>query len=96
MTENNIVAFRPWLCENARVGYDSCISFMGDPMGRFIEGADRSQLTVLPECLEDRVGEDNTVHVIDTLSKPSICIEWVLTAWSRRKPAGRHIMPPRC
>lgn len=35
-------------------------------MGRFVEGADRSQLTLLPECLEDWVGEDNTVHVIDT------------------------------
>ncbi|MCA1458415.1 transposase [Bradyrhizobium sp. BRP22] len=34
-------------------------------MGRFVEGADRSQLTLLPECLEDWVSEDNTVHVID-------------------------------
>ncbi len=34
-------------------------------MGRFVAGADRSQLTLLPECLEDWVGEDNTVHVID-------------------------------
>jgi transposase len=39
---------------------------MGDPMGRFVEGADRSQLTLLPECLEDWVDEDNSVHVIDT------------------------------
>ena len=35
-------------------------------MGRFVEGADRSQLTLLPECLDDWVGEDNSVHVIDT------------------------------
>lgn len=34
-------------------------------MGRFVEGADRSQLTFLPECLEDWVSEDNAVHVID-------------------------------
>jgi transposase len=34
-------------------------------MGRFVEGTDRSQLTLLPECLEDWVGEDNAVHVID-------------------------------
>jgi hypothetical protein len=34
-------------------------------MGRFVEGADRSQLTLLPECLDDWVGEDNAVHVID-------------------------------
>lgn len=36
-------------------------------MGRFVEGADRSQLTFLPECLVDWVCEDNSVHVIDTL-----------------------------
>jgi hypothetical protein len=35
-------------------------------MGRFVEGADRSQLTLLPECLDDWVGEDTAVHVIDT------------------------------
>jgi transposase len=34
-------------------------------MGRFVEGADRSQLALLPECLEDWVREDNAVHVID-------------------------------
>ena len=34
-------------------------------MGRFVEGADRSQLALLPECLEDWVSEDNAVHVID-------------------------------
>jgi transposase len=34
-------------------------------MGRFVEGADKSQLTLLPECLEDWVSEDNAVYVID-------------------------------
>lgn len=34
-------------------------------MGRFVEGADRSQLTLSPDCLEDWVSEDNAVHVID-------------------------------
>lgn len=34
-------------------------------MGRFVEGADRSQLTLLPDCLEDWVDENNAVHVID-------------------------------
>jgi len=34
-------------------------------MGRFVEGADRSQLMLLPECLEDWVNDDNAVHVID-------------------------------
>ena len=34
-------------------------------MGRFVEGADRSQVTFLPECLDDWVGDDNPVHVVD-------------------------------
>ena len=34
-------------------------------MGRFVEGADRSQVTFLPECLDDWVGDDNPVQVID-------------------------------
>lgn len=34
-------------------------------MKRFVEGADRGQSTLFPECLEDWVGEDNPVRVID-------------------------------
>lgn len=34
-------------------------------MKRFIEGEDRSQVTLLPECLDDFIGEDNPVRVID-------------------------------
>jgi transposase len=34
-------------------------------MKRFVEGADRGQSTLFPECLEDWVGEDNPVCVID-------------------------------
>jgi transposase len=34
-------------------------------MKRFIEGACRSQSTLFPEYLEDWVGEDNLVRVID-------------------------------
>ena len=34
-------------------------------MGRFVEGAARSQLSFLPECLEDWVDEDNPVQVIE-------------------------------
>jgi transposase len=34
-------------------------------MKRFVEGADRDQSTLFPECLEDWVGEDNPVRVID-------------------------------
>src|ERR1700728_3464486 len=34
-------------------------------MKRFVEGADRGQTALFPECLEDWIGEDNTVRVID-------------------------------
>jgi transposase len=34
-------------------------------MKRFIEGADRAQSTLLPECLDDWVDEDNPVRAID-------------------------------
>src|ERR1017187_3543998 len=34
-------------------------------MRRLVEGADRVQSTLFPECLEDWIGEDNPVRVID-------------------------------
>ena len=34
-------------------------------MHRFIDGEDRMQQTLLPHCLEDYVGEENPVRVIE-------------------------------
>src|SRR5678815_6164946 len=34
-------------------------------MRRFIEGEDRTQVTLLPECLDDFIDEDNPVRVVD-------------------------------
>ncbi len=34
-------------------------------MKRFVEGQDRSQLILLPKCLDDYVGEDNPVRIVD-------------------------------
>src|SRR4051794_28121396 len=34
-------------------------------MKRFIEGEDRNQMTLLPDCLDDYIGEDNPVRVVD-------------------------------
>jgi transposase len=34
-------------------------------MGRFIEGRDRDQVTLLPECLDDYIAADNPVRVVD-------------------------------
>ena len=35
-------------------------------MPRYIEGQDRSQTVMLPECLDDFIGQDNPVRVVDT------------------------------
>src|ERR1700746_3362394 len=37
----------------------------GDRMRRFVEGTDRGQSTLFPECLGDWISEDNPVRVID-------------------------------
>jgi transposase len=34
-------------------------------MKRFIEGEDRAQITLLPECLDDYIAEDNPVRVVE-------------------------------
>ncbi len=34
-------------------------------MGRYVEGSDRTQVTLLPECLNDYIGEDNPVRVVE-------------------------------
>ncbi len=34
-------------------------------MKRFIEGQDRAQITLLPECLDDYIAEDNPVRVVE-------------------------------
>jgi transposase len=34
-------------------------------MKRFVEGVDRGQVSLFPERLEDWIGEDNAVRVID-------------------------------
>jgi transposase len=34
-------------------------------MKRFIEGEDRQQVALLPQCLDDYIGEDNPVRVVD-------------------------------
>lgn len=34
-------------------------------MKRFIEPGDRSQITLLPECLDDYISEENPIRVVD-------------------------------
>jgi transposase len=37
----------------------------GNPMKRFVEGADRGQSTLLPDCLDDWIDESNPVRAVD-------------------------------
>jgi transposase len=32
---------------------------------RYIKGSDRKQITLLPDCIDDLIGQDNPVRVID-------------------------------
>src|SRR6516165_2074876 len=41
------------------------LGFAGDWMKHFVEGADRGQIALFPECLDDWVDETNPVRVID-------------------------------
>ncbi len=34
-------------------------------MKRFIEGEHRTQITLLPDCLDDYIAEDNPVRAVD-------------------------------
>jgi transposase len=34
-------------------------------MTRYIQGSERSQVTLLPECLDDYIDEDNPARVVD-------------------------------
>ncbi len=34
-------------------------------MGRLVEGTNRNQATLLPECLGDFIAEDNPVRIVD-------------------------------
>ena len=59
-------------------------------MGRFVEGADRSQLSFLPECLEDWVDEDNPVQVIEAFVE---ALDLAALGFDARAPANRAGQP---
>ena len=53
------------LCENVR--FARILPWLGarDLMKRFIEGEDRDQRSLFPDCLEDWISGENPVRVID-------------------------------
>jgi hypothetical protein len=61
-------------------------------MRRFVQGADRGQSTLLPECLDDWVADDNPVRVIDASLQPSIWRNLGSVALSLPAQVGRRII----
>jgi transposase len=62
-------------------------------MKRFIQGQERSQTTLLPECLDDFVGEDNPVRAVDVFVDQ---LNLLAMGFSRADPAvtGRPAYHP--
>jgi len=60
-------------------------------MSRFVEGEDRRQLTLLPNCLDDYVSEDNPARVIDVFVDELDlgCLGFVITPAATGRP-DRH------
>ena len=59
-------------------------------MRRFVEGIDREQGTLFPECLADWIDEDNPVRVIDAF------VDKLDLEWLPRRRAGLPIIPRWC
>src|SRR5882762_1895357 len=55
----------PRPCKNPHRCYDSLAESSGEVMKGFVQGADRHQTTLLPECLDDWVDESNPVRAVD-------------------------------
>src|SRR5665647_2586449 len=69
LSDRAMFAYGSRLCENASLDLILGIRFSRDlredQMKRFVEGADRVQSTLFPECVADWIGEDNPVRVIE-------------------------------
>jgi len=65
-------------------------------MRGFVQGADRQQTTLLPECLDDWVGESNPVRAVDVFVDALELRDLGSMASIRRRPAGRRIILRRC
>ena len=57
-------------------------------MKRFVEGADRGQSTLLPECLDDWIDQENPVRAIDAFVDALHLRDLGLTASSLRRLEG--------
>ena len=62
----------------------SLMILRGVIMKRIVEGADRGQSTLLPECLDDWIDEENPVRVIDALDLADLGFDGVEPAATGR------------
>ena len=66
-------------------------------MKGFVQGADRQQTTLLPECLDDWVDESNPVRAVDVFVDALELRELDFDGVGhRQRPAGRDIIRRRC
>ena len=65
-------------------------------MRRFVEGTDRGQSTLFPECLEDWIDEDNPVRVIDVFVDELDLASLGLTGSIRKQPGGLRTIRRFC
>jgi transposase len=65
-------------------------------MKRFVEGIDREQGTLFPERLEDWIGEDNPVRVVDVFVDELDLGASALAGSSHGRPAGRATILACC
>jgi transposase len=64
-------------------------------MSRHIEGQDRQQVTLLPECLDDFIAEDNPIRVVDALAAE---LDLKAPGFEGATPVakGRPLITPQC
>lgn len=54
-------------------------------MGRFVEGEDHSQATLLPACFDDFIAEDNPIRIVDAFVSLVAAVR--LKMWFRQERA---------
>ena len=62
-------------------------------MKRFVEGEDRRQATLLPDCLDDYVTDDNPVRVIEVFIDELELSALGFAGLCRRRPGDPPIIP---
>ena len=65
-------------------------------MAGFIEGVNRDQTTLFPECLEDWIGEDHLVRVVDLFVDDLDLAAMAFIAMPLPGPGDRGIIRRRC